>query len=226
MKKTLFAAGFVAVTAAAFAPGFAAADTVTPFGDTTGTGPWNLTSVGFATYGGLDIALSSPITFSSLATVSVTFTDNSGGAGGGSPRLEISATNGDYFTVYLGTPPNFNDSNPATFTAGFSGINLNNATNNSTFELTNTYQTLASLQAIYGADQINDVQLQVDGGWSANGTQDLTVTALGINGTSYTTSAALPAPGPIAGAGIPGLMIGGGMLAWWRRKKTATAVTG
>jgi len=180
VKKLCVAAAFAALT---FTPGTASADVVTPFGDTTGTGPWDLSSTS-TTYSGLDVALTSPITFSTLATLSLTFTDISGGADAGSPRLELYTSGGDYFTVYLGTPPSFSDSNVTTFTTNFSGTNLNNGTNNSTFQLSNTYQTLASLEATYGSDLINDVQLQVDGGYATNGTQELTVSSLDLNGTN------------------------------------------
>jgi hypothetical protein len=41
-----------------------------------------------------------------------------------------------------------------------------------------------------------------------------------INGSPF------PSPGPIAGAGLPGLLFGGGgLLAWWRRKRTAAVLS-
>jgi hypothetical protein len=207
-----------ALVALALAPGLALADTVTPFGNTTGTGPWDLSSTA-TTYSGLDVALTSPTTFSALTTLSLTFTDISGGAYGGSPRLELYTSGSDYFTVYLGTPPNFNDSNTTTFTTNFSGTNLNNGTTNSVFQLSNTLETLAALQATYGSDLINDVQLQVDGGWGANGTQELIVSSLNINGTNYTSTTPLPAALPLFATGI-----GGSGLLGWRRKRKAQPV--
>ena len=201
------------------------ADVVIPFGDATGTGPWNLSSTA-STYSGVDVELSTPFTFGALSSLGATFTDNSGGADGGSPRIVLTDNaNGDFFTIYLGTPPNFNDSSPATFTSNFSGLNLNNGTANSAFENSGSYVTLASLLAnlTYSGDLIDEIDFIVDGGWAANGTQNLDLDSLNINGASYVTSQVSEVPEPSTLALLATMLALGGGLAFLTRRPRVTS---
>ena len=173
------------------------ADVVTISGDATGSGPWVLSSpTGFSSYGEIDVALTTPIPLSSLANFSAVFTDILGGVGNGSPRFQLTATNGDFFSIYLGPPAfNFSDPNPVTFTAAFSGQNLDNATKDTGFQNLFPSGTFASFFLTFGTDMVDEFSFIVGNG--GNAPQSLTVGSLTLNDTTYGVSApvaAVPEP--------------------------------
>jgi len=60
-------------------------------------------------------------------------------------------------------------------------LNLINATNNTNFENTDTYQTFASFQVgADGSQIVTDIAFNVDGGWAANGPQALTLNSFNV----------------------------------------------
>ena len=200
----------------------AQADTLTPFGNTNGTGPWTLTSTA-STYSGLEINPSTSLTFSQLSSLSATFIDLFGGAYGGSPRFSVGLQDGSevhFIHIALGTSPNFADNSPKGFTTAYSGFNVigNNDTgryDTSQFAGGNPFTDYSSALALLGSLKVTELDFVLDGGWGANGFQELVVSAFNFSSSSETP---LPAALPLFTSGLGAL----GLLAW-RRKRKATA---
>ena len=199
----------------------AKADTVTPFGNTNGTGPWTLTSTA-STYSGLEIDPSTSFTFSQLSSLSATFIDLFGGAYGGSPRFSVGLQDGSavhFIHIALGTSPNFADNNAKAFTTAYSGFNVigNNDTgryDTSQFTGGNTSTDYSSTLALLGSLKVTELDFVLDGGWGANGAQTLVVSAFNF---SSSTETPLPAALPLFATGLGAL----GLLGWRRNRKRA-----
>jgi len=179
-----------ALTFAAALPAFATVVTATgtysndadPLNMATGfpNGPFSLTS-NPTTYSYVDFFPNQTFSLNNIVGLSANFTDTLGGAGGGAPRFVVGLANGNFYDVYLGPPPSFNQASPSAFTTAFNGLNLVNATNDTGFENTGTYKTFASFQSGSDGSQIvTDVAFVVDAGWAANGPQALTLNSLTV----------------------------------------------
>lgn len=128
---------------------------------------------------GRDFFPSQTFSLNNIAGLSASFNDTAGGANVGAPQLVVGLANGNFYDVYLGPPPNFVQTNPATFTAAFSGLNLVSGANDTGFENTGTYKTFASFQAgADGSQIVTDVGFVLDAGFA--GAQALTLNWLSV----------------------------------------------
>ena len=88
------------------------------------TGPFHLTATN-STFSYVGLIPNGSFTFAQLASLSATFTSNSGGSGGGTPRFSVVLDDGGTPTnlhVYLGNSPSYTDSDTVLNT--YSGVNL------------------------------------------------------------------------------------------------------
>ena len=170
------------------------------------------------TYTGAYVEFAVPFAASSLTELSATFEDLAGGATGGSPRFLLGLDGGGYWSVYLGPPgTGFVDTNPATFTAAYSGFNLINATSNSAVGASGSYVPFSTLLAGNPGALINEIDIVFD---SYSAVQSALLNSISINGVVYDTPvAAVPEP-PTWAMMILGFA-GVGFMAYRRRNNQA-----
>jgi hypothetical protein len=140
-----------------------------------------LTSVCYG-YGGVYVTYPATTTFSQFTTLSTDYTMTQGQCGGGAPRFEVDMTNGDFFTVYFGTQP-YGGCSPNTP----SSMDATSATAGWFVGYSNTPETYAQVEATYGSDVLQYVQIIEDGGWSQQPTdaQQVLIKNWNVNGTSF-----------------------------------------
>jgi hypothetical protein len=231
MKNMIFAAAAAAILAFSASGASAAVftGTVSTFGDTTGSGPWGLTSEVTGTYSGVSITPTSPITFAGLTDINAIFQDIAGGAYGGSPRISVGFSNDPGFLhIALGTSPNFNDSDPALFTAGWSGTNVIGNNDTGRYDISqfggSPFTDYAAALSLLGNFDVSEIDIVLDGGWGANGRQELNLCNLNVNGTSFGTGCRVADVDDVPTLPVMAVGLGlGSLLLRRKRKQGSTA---
>ena len=217
IRKLGAACAAVALNAlVALAP--AQADSFSPFGSAVCSPSSCILKSTPGTFSGVFFTPGSPLTFADVTSLSANFTDTFGGAHGGSPRFNLSFVGGGDMSILLGTSAGFSDPDKLAFTTAYSGFNVIGNNDTGRYDTSHlaggsSFTTYSSAFSLYGSLQISEVAFIVDGGWG--GLQALTLNSIDLNGTNYAS-----VPGPIAGAGIPGLVVAfGALIALARRRK-------
>lgn len=142
-------------------------------------------------------------TFAQLTSLSADFVSNSGGSGGGSPRLRVQLdTNHDSvadgsMSIYLGTSPSFTDSDAVLNTfSGFNVIGNNDAGryDTSAFGGGSPFTTYSAALAMLGAADVLRLGLVLDT-FDPLAARNLTLNA--INASVDIGGAAVPEPGSL-----------------------------
>jgi len=174
-------------------------------------------------YGGIVVDFTAtPFALNSVTTLSVDYQMTQGTFGGGSPRFTFFDTAGinSLGWVYFGTPlggQSFSD--PLAGAAGNTGNYADLTSSDVRVYVGNAGYTWSNFLSNFGNLQVGYVTLDVDGGFST--TQQGLFNNFTINDTVISAS---PVPGPVVGAGLPGLMMAFGGLIAWRRRRNQAAV--
>jgi hypothetical protein len=155
-------------------------------------------------FGGVNVNFPSGTTFSQLTTLSTMYDMTQGSCGLGAPRFQIDLgdpTTGNYIgTLYAYIGPNaslIGDPCPAADNAWANQANVASATDTDVTRWDassggaggSAYQSWTQVQATYGADQMLDAQIVVDGGYGfpPGYTQQVSIEDWDVNGTIFFT---------------------------------------
>jgi hypothetical protein len=202
-----------------------------PGNQTTGSGPWQLTSTD-ATFSLLRFTTNENPDFADVTNLNVVFNSplqnaletqsllNAGG-GGGAPRLSVALdSNGDNvadksFLIHLGTPPSYIDT-PTSLNL-WSGVNLIN-NDPGRYDLTgsggSSTTNYAAAVALAGTWNVLRMSVILD----SFGGADKTLEVTSINGEFVAEQATVPEPASLLLWSAMGLVAGGRML---RRRRMA-----
>ena len=137
--------------------------------------------------GGVDIAVATGTTFSSLTALSAQFQLQTGDCGGGSPRFQINVDGKNVF-VYLGPSPSFTGCAAATWIDSGNLVGTSDACRVDTSQLAGgkVCSTWAEAVTLLGSHTVTGIQFAVDGGWKQTGkVQTVLVRSITVNGTTY-----------------------------------------
>lgn len=137
--------------------------------------------------GGVDIAVASGTTFSSLTALSAQFQLQTGDCGGGSPRFQVNVDGKNVF-VYLGPSPSFTGCAAATWIDSGNLVGTSDACRVDTSQLAGgkVCSTWAEAVTLLGSHTVTGIQFAVDGGWKQTGkVQTVLVRSITVNGTTY-----------------------------------------
>ena len=192
MKRLLLFAATCAIALFVAAPSFAATG-VTLFGTAT----QEATDVKIVSdfsdaattndSGGVDIAVATGTTFSSLTALSAQFQLQTGDCGGGSPRFQVNVGGHNVF-VYLGPSPSFTGCAAATWIDSGNLVGTSDACRVDTSQFAGGKQcsTWAEAVTLLGSQAVTGIQFAVDGGWKQTGkVQTVLVRSITVNGTTY-----------------------------------------
>lgn len=154
-------------------------------------------------------------TFAQLTNLNAAFLSNSGGSGGGSPRLRVQLdTNHDSladgsFSIYLGNSPSYIDSDAVL--NGYSGFNVIGNNDPGRYDLSgqlggSTFTTYADALASFGGADVLRLGFVLDT-FVPLSNRDLTL--FSINATADINGAAVPEPSSVAllALGLAGLTL-------------------